>query len=901
MAELKTFLFTDICGSVRLKNEMTGRSVTERDLAFIQTVLTPHRARIEAKLIEMGGRVVSTAGDGHFLVFDNTIQAAQWAVDVQESHRDKPIELPSGEHVEVRMSVHVGVPQVDPADPDNFVGKSVDYAARLNDYATGGQILCSRSVMAILDDVGLDGIKLYLHGRRELKGIGMVEVHEILYDDVGPRTMRNEPKSHSHREWTVIPTMGFAEAETEPTGGVAVVGSAIKQVGNYLLEGQLGAGGMGDVYKARHKQFDRLRAVKVIKPQYVGPGHKDVINRFYNEIKAVGKLEHKNIVVAIDSSSPTDRIHYLVMEYLEGVGLDELVSKVGPLSVPDACEIIRQAAEGLEYIDRHEMVHRDIKPSNLMLTLVDADKLHSDHSRASSGSGELGVVKILDLGLALLADRGNDRLTRYDNKAMGTGMYMPPEQWKTTSVDIRADIYSLGCTLYHLLSGTPPFIDSDLRPEKAHEKEPLPPIRSANIPKKLWDVLKKMTAKRPADRYQSPAEVAEALIPFLEGHDLAALRRQYEEQSERSEALTPTHSEMPSRQDTLWSKIRSGSGSMYPTRRWMLGTAVPLLAMAGMLGGTIWMMQRNANRAAENARETAEKNLRSFAYTAGAKKLSQEIAKRFDVLLAAAKDERLRQLLAQIDEEPETQDALDEIQVWLGIFASEHPDLKPDSWFINSRNGIQVARKKTKDSIGKNYAYRDYFHGGGKNLNQEEAAADPQPITKPNLSTVYEGSTDEKSGEPGKIKVAFSVPIFDLRTDTFNRQVLGVLSLSIEVGSLEQLDVKSSGDNEVLLVDTRPDYLTGEAKEGLLLDHPEYRSNIEPKDMPRFGGEILAAMNKAVEEDRGKFITGYLDPLDEADAPLHWGAFEPVYYQVSEDDEKRSTGWVVLVQDVMVE
>ncbi|MEQ8212119.1 MAG: protein kinase [Lacipirellulaceae bacterium] len=899
MAELKTFLFTDICGSVRLKNEMTGRSVTERDLAFIQTVLTPHRARIEAKLIEMGGRVVSTAGDGHFLVFDNTIQAAQWAVDVQESHRDQPIVLPSGEHVETRMSVHVGVPQVDPSDPDNFVGKSVDYAARLNDYATGGQILCSRSVMAILDDVGLDGIKLYLHGRRELKGIGMVEVHEVLYDEVGPRTMRNEPKSHSHRQWTVIPTMGFAEAETDPTGGIAVVGSAIKQVGNYVLEGQLGAGGMGDVYKARHKQFDRLRAVKVIKPQYVGPGHKDVINRFYNEIKAVGKLEHKNIVVAIDSSNPTDKVHYLVMEYLEGVGLDELVSKVGPLAVPDACEIIRQAAQGLEYIHRHEMVHRDIKPSNLMLTLVDGDKLHSDHSQPSNGDQELGVVKILDLGLALLADQGDDRLTRYDNKAMGTGMYMPPEQWKTTSVDIRADIYSLGCTLYHLLAGNPPFIDSDLRPEKAHEKQPLPPIRSANIPKKLWDVLKKMTAKRQADRYASPAEVAEALVPFLEGHDLAALRRQYDEQSGRIEALTPTHSDMPSRQDTLWSKIRSGTGSMYPTRRWMLGTAMPLLAMAGMLGGTIWMMQRNANRAAENARETAEKTLPSFAHTAVTTNLAPQIEARFDVLVLASEDERLRALLKDYNRDPEEFDVIRQLQEWLGAFSSEHTDLRPDSWFINSRDGTQVARKPTKDSIGKNYAYRDYFHGGGRNLSKKEVSS-ARPITRPNLSTVYEGSPDKKTGKPAKIKVAFSVPIFETPYDK-SSEVLGVLSLSVEVGTLERLDLKSSGDNEVLLVDTRPDYLAGNAEEGLVLDHPEYQSTTDPKDMPRFDGEILASMKKAVKEERGMFITGYRDPLDEAEAKLHWGAFEPVYYDLEADGEKRSTGWVVLVQDVMVE
>lgn len=893
MAELKTFLFTDICGSVRLKNEMTGRSVTERDLAFIQTVLTPHRARIEAKLIEMGGRVVSTAGDGHFLVFDNTIQAAQWAVDVQESHRDQPIVLPSGEHVETRMSVHVGVPQVDPADPDNFVGKSVDYAARLNDYATGGQILCSRSVMAILDDVGLDGIKLYLHGRRELKGIGMVEVHEVLYDDIGPRTMRNEPKSHSHREWTVIPTMGFAEAETNPEGGVAVVGSAIKQVGNYVLEGQLGAGGMGDVYKARHKQFDRLRAVKVIKPQYVGSGHKDVINRFYNEIKAVGKLEHKNIVVAIDSSSPNDKVHYLVMEYLEGVGLDELVSKVGPLSIPDACEIIRQAAEGLEYIDRHEMVHRDIKPSNLMLTLVDADKLHSDHSRASAGSSEFGVVKILDLGLALLADRGNDRLTRYDNKAMGTGMYMPPEQWKTTSVDIRADIYSLGCTLYHLLAGNPPFIDSDLRPEKAHEKEPLPLIRSANIPKKLWDVLKKMTAKRPADRYQSPAEVAEALMPFLEGHDLAALRRQYDEQSSRSEALTPTHSEMPSRQDTLWSKIRTGSGRMYPTRRWMLGTAVPLLAMAGLLGGVVWTQQRNTGRAAEEAEKNAQRNLAAVALNAARVKLAPQLEKRFSFLLQASREPQLIAALSQLRQTPQASSAQESLEDWITnqySTAKEEEDIEAESWFVQSHNGTQVARFPRSDSIGEDYAWRNYFHGGDLDL-EEGSAADP--ITKPNLSAVYESRSTRK------LKVAFSVPVWSSEE---NRRVLGVVAMSVDLGAFEALEAPLTGGNQVMLIDTRLDTVSGEPQRGLILDHPSRRYNADPENPPRIDSEVLTKLQNAKLNGKDQFVKNYTDPLAEDLEQQFWGAYEPVQVSVDAATGSRiTTGWVVLVQDKVFE
>src|SRR6185436_4264498 len=142
------------------------------------------------------------------------------------------------------------------------------------------------------------------------------------------------------------------------------------KLGNYELEQRLGSGGMGDVYRARHSQFGRVRAVKVIKQHFVDAGHDEVIRRFYQEIKAVGTLEHPNIVVAIDSSAPTDLVHYLVMEFIEGVGADELVARNGPLAIADACEIARQAARGLAYIYQHGMVHRDIKPSNLMLTVV---------------------------------------------------------------------------------------------------------------------------------------------------------------------------------------------------------------------------------------------------------------------------------------------------------------------------------------------------------------------------------------------------------------------------------------------------------------------------------------------------------------------------------------------------
>src|SRR6476469_6669251 len=126
MGDLKTILFTDIVGSVNLKREMLGQSDTERDQAFIREVLMPHRERIERELALLGGRVVSTAGDGHFLVFSDTISAARWAIGIERSHRDDPIRTPRGKTVSVRISLHVGIPQIDPRDLNNFIGKPVD-------------------------------------------------------------------------------------------------------------------------------------------------------------------------------------------------------------------------------------------------------------------------------------------------------------------------------------------------------------------------------------------------------------------------------------------------------------------------------------------------------------------------------------------------------------------------------------------------------------------------------------------------------------------------------------------------------------------------------------------------------------------------------------------------------
>ena len=282
----------------------------------------------------------------------------------------------------------------------------------------------------------------------------------------------------------------------------------IAQLDEYELLEKLGEGGMGSVYRARHTKLGRVVALKVMSHQRMS--RTDAVSRFEREMLAVGKLNHPNIVHAYDAGEDR-QTHYLVMEHVHGVDLRRLVIQKGPLPVPEACELIRQAAVGLEHAHRHGMVHRDIKPSNLMVT-------------------KRGHLKILDLGLALLQDHqcNDNRELTIEGQLMGTIEYMAPEQGDDCHiVDQRADIYSLGATFYRLLSGNAPFSGHQFRTlakkVRALFDEPIPPIREQrpDLPEGLDDIVHKMLAKSPHERYATARQVAEKLAPFAALSNLA--------------------------------------------------------------------------------------------------------------------------------------------------------------------------------------------------------------------------------------------------------------------------------------------------------------------------------------------------------------------------------------------
>ncbi|MBA4187064.1 MAG: hypothetical protein C0467_03510 [Planctomycetaceae bacterium] len=264
-------------------------------------------------------------------------------------------------------------------------------------------------------------------------------------------------------------------------------------IGRYKVLGVLGSGGMGKVFLCEHSGMRRQVAIKVLPPKMAEDP--STVEGFYREAQALASLAHRNIVHAFDAANDGG-VHYLVMEYVKGKTLEDLVTKDGPLSAHRVIDYLRQAALGLQHAFEAGLVHRDIKPSNFLVT-------------------ENGVVKILDLGLARFFQGPDSSPGSKPGEVMGTVDYMSPEQGlNATEVDIRGDIYSLGATFYFCLSGRLPFeggtTAQKLLWHQIREPAPLKQLRP-DLPTQLIDIISKMMAKEPANRFQTPDEVLAAL------------------------------------------------------------------------------------------------------------------------------------------------------------------------------------------------------------------------------------------------------------------------------------------------------------------------------------------------------------------------------------------------------
>jgi hypothetical protein len=335
-----------------------------------------------------------------------------------------------------------------------------------------------------------------------------------------------------------------------PTPDAQVTAPVLLLAGRYQLLDKLGQGGMGAVFHARDTQLDRHVAVKLLPADSIHDA--DAVARFHREARALARLSHPGIIQAFDHGADGDR-HFLVMEFVEGRSLAEVLRDQGRVAPPRAADFAYQAALALRHAHRSGLVHRDVKPSNLLLS---AD----------------GRLRLLDLGLArFLQDQiGDAGLTR-EGAGLGTPDYCPPEQFRDAHhADPRADVYSLGCTLYQLIAGRVPFPGSSFSEKvQAHEAREPAPLEELcpDVPAGLALAVRRMMAKRPADRFASMAEVAEALMPHVAG----------------SSASFPQI-----RNSATWDGSRLATMPAYPRRRrraaWAVAAVLFVAAVIGIVG-----------------------------------------------------------------------------------------------------------------------------------------------------------------------------------------------------------------------------------------------------------------------------------------------------------------------------
>jgi serine/threonine protein kinase len=267
------------------------------------------------------------------------------------------------------------------------------------------------------------------------------------------------------------------------------------RLGKYKVIAHIATGGMGTVYKATDTELGRLVALKVLDASLAEKSN--TLERFRREARHAARLSHKNIVTLYEYGHANGR-HFLALEFIDGIDLYDYIERKGQLAPEESRRILVQAVKALDHAYQQGITHRDIKPSNFLLTR-DRDRMR---------------VKLTDMGLARHSGEEEFRVTRAGS-TVGTVDYLAPEQARdSASADIRSDIYSLGCTLYNMLSGHPPFPDGGLGERiLKHLQEDPPDIRQFNpqVSEEFWELLRKMLAKQPEDRFQTPSELLSAL------------------------------------------------------------------------------------------------------------------------------------------------------------------------------------------------------------------------------------------------------------------------------------------------------------------------------------------------------------------------------------------------------
>ena len=336
--------------------------------------------------------------------------------------------------------------------------------------------------------------------------------------------------------------------------------------GRYQLMEVLGEGGMSAVFLSRHRELDQLVAIKVLR--FDRSAGNDALRRFLQEAKATFQLNHPNLIRLLDFSSAEEDFPYLVMEYVSGKTLAELIREKGKLEVKEVVDIFSQVCDGLAYAHARGIVHRDLKPSNIMLA-TDADGTQ--------------VAKIVDFGIAKMAHSDSEQQLTKTGEIFGSPFYMSPEQCRGLSPDHRSDLYSIGCAMFECLSGSVPYCgENSMRTLFMHIEEPIPTLKlpqykSFAAARALEEILQQLLQKDPGDRFQKATEVKKALLACFERTDRP--------RTESTEVVRKPSANLPSK---LVPPTAVPGNSSFNGK--VVGITVALLALAVVIGGSAFSL-----------------------------------------------------------------------------------------------------------------------------------------------------------------------------------------------------------------------------------------------------------------------------------------------------------------------
>lgn len=642
-------------------------------------------------------------------------------------------------------------------------------------------------------------------------------------------------------------------------------------------------GGLGTVYVGEDQNLNRQVAVKFIHRNLAQD--RESCERFQLEAEVTGRLEHPGVIPMYGVGKDDNGRPFYAMRFIDGHTFDEAIRRYYGADVrgedPQSVEFRRllqsfvSICETIAYAHNRGIVHRDIKPDNVLL-------------------GRYGETILVDWGLAVPVIRDerfrlsgeqtlmprNANGPANSSRGAGTPAYMSPEQASELAPTPASDIYSLGATLFKVLTGRPPVSGDSLREIKTKVIEgrlPRPSEIRKGVPGALEAICRKAMSTSPNDRYATALDLARDVERFLADEPIEIYRESFAQVLLRS------------------------------MRRHRMAAMVALVGLTSCLLiaaiASVWLLnsahqQTLARNRAEDASKSAEVARRQNLGASSmflAKSLAHEIDLRWRILESEAASPRLRELLTAInqqgdgDQAPQTDTA--DLQRWIEKrWIANSTAFQSTCWAINAFDGTQVARVpesvggRRAPSLGKNYRHRDYFHGEGRDLTPEELAERDQVLPLPNkdvyVSAVFQGDSTQT------LMVTFSVPIWSGPPEEVDRQRIGTLAAPVELGDF------SVGKN-ALLADTRLDQLNGRA--GLILHHPDLGHRRREDDLPYLDQATLEIAGRLTESqlDEAGVVSTLFDPVIEKD---RLAAMEPVMIRGRKYPE-RETGWVVIVME----